>query len=209
MIINIMNELIPLRRYVNPDNSCLFSSIGYLMECNNFNEMTGYKYRMMIAEYLLNTKLDDTILDRPQSEYLELIQDITKWGGAPELRIFSDMFKVKIGSFDILSDRVDIFGETKDYNKIIYVMYTGSHYDPLVMNFSNNGLSDTDITKFDYEDFNILLSFREYVKKFKDECDDLSSLKNFKCEICSEEFENQEYLLVHAQNKDHWKFKQI
>lgn len=204
-----MNDLIPVRRYVNPDNSCLFSSIGYLIESNNFNEMTGYKYRMMIAEYLLNNKLNDVILDKPQSEYLESIQDITKWGGAIELRIFSDMFKVKIASFDILYDRVDIFGENKDYSKIIYLMYTGSHYDPLVMNFSSDGTQSTDITKFDFNDHNILLKFREYVKKFKDECVDISSLKNFKCEICSEEFDNQDNLLIHAQNKGHWEFKQI
>ena len=204
-------DLIPIRRYVDADNSCLFSSIAYLIDPKNFSETSSYKYRYMIAEYLMNNKLNDVILDKPQNEYIEEIQNIKKWGGAIELRLFSDIFKIKIGSIDVMSNRIDIYGETNPYNKIIYVLYNGVHYDPLVMNFSADSSKESDITKFDSMDDNILINFRKYAEIFKDSGDfvDLANLMSFQCEICNQQFQSQDDMSKHAQNSDHWEFKQI
>ena len=56
-------DLIPIRRHMNADNSCLFSSIAYLIDHKNFNESSSIKFRMMIPEYLINNELEDVILD--------------------------------------------------------------------------------------------------------------------------------------------------
>tara|TARA_A100001011_G_scaffold142907_1_gene150883 strand:- start:389 stop:1012 length:624 start_codon:yes stop_codon:yes gene_type:complete len=204
-------DLIPIRRYVNSDNSCLFTSIGYLIDNKNFDETTSYKYRHLIAEYLLTNYIEEGILGKSKNEYIDEIQDPNKWGGGIELRIFSDIFKIKIGSIDVQTNRIDIYGENKPYPKIIYLLYNGVHYDPLVMNMSSDSNNESDITKFDYTNDNILIKFREYVSKFKQSGDfvDISNLKNFECEICSEKLQTESDALVHAQNTNHWEFKQI
>ena len=204
-------DLIPIRRYVDADNSCLFSSIAYLIDPKNFNMTSSYKYRYMIAEYLMNNKLDDVILDKPQNIYIEEIQDIKKWGGAIELRLFSDIFKIKIGSIDVMTNRIDIYGETKPYDKIIYTIYNGVHYDPLVMNFSADSSKESDITKFDSMDDNILINFRKYAEIFQKSGDfvDISSIMSFECEVCNKQFQSQNDISQHAQNSNHWEFKQI
>ena len=204
-------DLIPIRRYVNSDNSCLFSSIAYLTDTKNFNDTSSYKYRSMIAEYLLSNYIEDGILGKPKNTYIDEIQDINKWGGGIELRIFSDIFKLKIGSIDVQTNRVDIYGENKPFNKIIYVLYNGVHYDPLVMNMSSDAPNESDITKFNYDNHNVLIKFREYVSRIKDTGDyvDISKLNNFECETCSEKFQNESKAMIHAQNTNHWEFKQI
>ena len=47
-----MTDLEPIQRYVNSDNSCLFSSISYLVDKSNFNENSSIIYRMMIVDYI-------------------------------------------------------------------------------------------------------------------------------------------------------------
>ena len=204
-------DLIPIRRYMNADNSCLFSSIAYLINPIEFNESSSLKYRMMIAEYLISNQLNDLYLDKPKNEYIEEIQKLDKWGGAIELRIFSDIFKIKIGSIDVMTNRIDIYGEDKPYTKIIYVLYNGIHYDPLVMNFSHDSDQNSDLTKFDFYQDNILIKFREFVDKFRKEGDfvDIANLKNFKCEDCEIELSNENEALSHANEFGHWEFKQI
>jgi ubiquitin thioesterase OTU1 len=205
------SDLIPMRRYMNADNSCLFSSIAYLIDHKNFDETSSLKFRMMIPEYLINNDLKDVILDCPKNEYIEKIQNFEKWGGAIELRIFSDIFKIKIGSIDVMTNRIDIYGETKPYDKIMYVIYNGIHYDPLVMNFSHDANNELDITKFKFSNHNILIKFREYVLKIKDSGDyvDLSKLNSLECEICNEKFINESKAGIHAKKTNHWNFKQI
>ena len=47
-----MNDLVPVRRYVDSDNSCLFSSIAYLINPLEMDETSKFKYRLIIANYL-------------------------------------------------------------------------------------------------------------------------------------------------------------
>ena len=144
-------------------------------------------------------------------EYIEKIQDFEKWGGAIELRLFSDIFKMKIGSVDVMTNRIDIYGETKPYDKIIFVIYNGIHYDPLVMNFSHDASNDSDITKFNFTDDNILIKFREFVGTIKESGDyvNLADLKNLECDTCKEQFVNETKASDHARKTNHWNFNQI
>ena len=103
---------------------------------------SSYKYRDRYGIFNDN-KLDDVILDKPQNIYIE--EKTKKCGGAIELRLFSDIFKIKIGSIDVMTNRIDIYGETKPYDKIIYTIYNGVHYDPLIS--SADSSKESDITK--------------------------------------------------------------
>jgi len=201
-------DLEPIRRYVDADHSCLFSSIAYLMNREEFDESSSYKYRMMIVEYLQNNNCDDSLLGMSQVEYMNQIQELTSWGGQLETKMLSDILNVQIAVIDVQTNKDYIYG--KD-NKRIYLLYNGVHYDPLVMNFSVDASNESDITIFDSNDSVILNKFKTYCSMFKQMGDfcDLSQLKNFECEECQNQFRSESDALVHAQNTNHWEFKQI
>ena len=201
-------DLEPIRRYVDADHSCLFSSIAYLMNREEFDDSSSYKYRMMIVEYLQNNNCDDSLLGMSQVEYMNQIQELTSWGGQLETKMLSDILNVQIAVIDVQTNKDYIYG--KD-NKRIYLLYNGVHYDPLVMNFSVDASNESDITIFDSNDSVILNKFKTYCSMFKQMGDfcDLSQLKNFECEECQNQFRSESDALVHAQNTNHWEFKQI
>lgn len=199
----------PLRRFVDSDNSCLFSSIGYLIDHKNFNETTKLQYRQLLVNYLEDTDIDNSMLEIPKADYIENIQNPSTWGGAIELKLFSDMFQVEIASIDVQSNRVDIFGQDKNYPQRIYVLYNGVHYDPLVMAYTDDNKDD--ITTFASDDNETLIALQEYVKVFNEAGDfvDLSNMNQFECDQCKTMFENQEEAFNHAQNYQHWNFNEI
>jgi ubiquitin thioesterase OTU1 len=208
---NVVTEFIPIRRYVDSDNSCLFSSVSYLIDRINFNENSKMIYRLMIADYIQDNNIDEYILGMSKKKYREQIIQPNTWGGAIELNIFSHIFKIQIASMDVQSGRVDIFGELEEYDRRIYVIYNGTHYDPLVMNLYESTSSETDVTIFTPEDYENFVMFKEYVQSFKNkgECINLSNMSNIKCNICTEEFFNNNIALKHGQEYGHWDFKQI
>ena len=199
----------PLRRYVDSDNSCLFSSVGYLIDHKNFNEETKLQYRQLLVNYLEKNNFEQGILELPKEDYIENIQNPSTWGGAIELKVFSDMFQIEIASIDVQSNRVDIFGQDKNYPQRIYVIYNGVHYDPLVMAYTEDPIDD--ITSFESDDNETLIQFQNYVKMFKEAGDfvDLSNMNKFECQQCQTMFENQEEAFNHAQNYQHWQFNEV
>ena len=200
-----MSEFKPIQRYVNSDNSCLFSSISYLIDKSNFNENSSIIYRFEICDYIKNNDhLKEELLGMSREEYIEKISDPNTWGGGIELKIFSEIFKIKIASIDIESTRIDIFGEDKNYRNIIFLVYNGYHYDPLVMNDKDD--MDSDQTIFDENDYNIIIKFKNYIEILKDRGNyiDLKNLHNFKCENCNTIFKNENNLYLHCQENNHW-----
>jgi len=201
-------ELVAIRREVDADNSCLFSSIAYLIDRENFDMESGLKFRQIIVDYLLSDKFDKTLLDLPKEEYIEFIIDPRNWGGALEVRMFSDIFQKKICCIDVKTNRTDTYGSDADYLHTIYLLYNGVHYDPLVLNFEIDSPSETDITIFDSYDITILELMKSLVHTYMKKGDyvDFSSLM---CETCNMKFVNQEEAVLHGTTNEHWNFKQI
>lgn len=199
----------PVRRYVDADNSCLFSSIGYLLDHKNFSETTKLQYRQLLSNHLESITIEEATLGMPKNEYIDNIQNPSTWGGAIELKLFSDMFQIEIASIDVQSNRVDIFGQDKKYPQRIYVVYNGVHYDPLVMAYTEDPKDD--ITSFESDDNQSLIEFQNYVKVFKDAGDfiDPSNMNNFECDVCKTVFESQMEAYEHASNFEHWSFNEI
>ena len=202
---------IPIRRYVDADNSCLFSSISYLIDKKNFNETSPILYRNMIVEYLCNNDINESFLDLPKEEYINTIANPSKWGGGIEIFLFTEILKIEIAIVDVQTNRIDLFGEDKNYSNRIFILYNGVHYDPLVINFDESADSDSDLTIFKTNENDILELFKNYVQKFKDDGDfvDISKMFSLECIDCNEKFLNEENANSHAKDKDHWTFKQI
>jgi len=202
-------EVLPHRRYVDADNSCLFSSIAYLIDKDNFNTSSSLIYRLIIVDHIKQNKIDESIFGMSKNEYLEKISDSDTWGGAIELKMFSEIFDIQIAVLDVQSGRTDIFGEIEDFEKRIYLLYNGIHYDPLVMNHQDN--NESDITIFSPEDSEKLIMFKDYIESVKDKGDyvDISKINNLKCIKCNNIFESNEEASVHGINFNHWEFKNI
>lgn len=199
----------PLRRFVDADNSCLFSSIGYLIDNNNFTETTKLEFRQILANYIQCNNFQEGLFEVPKEDYVVNILNPSTWGGAIELKVFSDIYQIEIASVDVMTNRVDIFGQGNEFKSRIYLIYNGVHYDPLV--FSDGEDMKDDMTIFQSNDSNILVQFQNYAKIFKEAGDfvDLSNMNKFECDQCSTMFENQEEAYNHAQNYEHWNFKEL
>ena len=206
-------DLKPIQRFVNADNSCLFSSIAYLIDRDNFSESSGLIFRLAIVDYIKdNNNIKDDFLGMNKDEYINKMENPDCWGGAIELKLFSDILEVQIASIDIQSGRVDIFGETKNYTRRIYVLYNGIHYDPLVMNIEGKEEDfDSDITFFEPDDYDKLIKFKDLAENLKEQGKfvDLNNLNQLRCCECKEEFQKEEDAMLHGQTKSHWSFEEI
>lgn len=198
-------SLVAIRREVDADNSCLFSSMAYLLDRMNYGDFSANNFRQIIVEYLLSNKFDSTLLDLPKNEYIEFIINPMNWGGALEIKMFSEIFEKQICSIDVKTKRVDIYGQDKNYPETIYLLYNGIHYDPLVMNTDYSSDSNCDITIFDSNDSYVFDSMKELVGK----CNDYHDFNSLQCEICNLKIVNQNEAYEHSIVTQHWNYKQI
>jgi len=203
-----MDSEIPIRRYVDADNSCLFSSIAYLIDRHSYNETSSIAYRNMIVEYLCNNEFEESYLEGSKNEYINTIANPNKWGGGIEIKIFTEILKIEIAIIDVQSNRIDLFGQDKNYENRIFILYNGIHYDPLVINFDEAADSESDITIFKTSDKHYLNIFKNHVKKFTDFID-ISKMVSLECDNCKEQFLNDESATIHAKKTNHWEFNQI
>jgi len=210
MEINYSNndDLQPIRREVDSDNSCLFSSIAYLIDKSNFNETSSLKFRQIIINYLLDNKFNENLLDQPKDKYIEFIQNPKNWGGALEVRMFSEIFQKQIICIDVKTNRSDIYGEDKKYEQTIYLLYNGNHYDPLVMNYDLSADPSTDITIFDSKDIETFEIMKCLLLEYKNQ-GDYVEFYNLQCKDCSEKFKNENDAVEHSINFNHWEFNQL
>ena len=201
-------DLQTIRREVDADNSCLFSSMAYLLDRSNFGDNSSYKFRQIIVEYLLDNKFDATLLDQPKDQYIEFIQNIKNWGGALEVKMFSEIFNKQIVCIDVKTNRADIYGEDKNYQQRIYLLYNGVHYDPLVMNYYISSDPLTDITIFDSYNQEVFELMKCLLLEYKNQ-GDFFEFHSIECCTCNEKFKNENEGLDHSLNFQHWNFKQI
>jgi ubiquitin thioesterase OTU1 len=201
----------PIRRCVDADNSCLFTSIAYLTDKSNFNESSSLYYRNMIVEYLINNEFDESLLDLPKNEYISDIGNPSKWGGGIEIKIFSEIFKIQIAVVDVQTNRIDLFGQDNNYENTIYILYNGIHYDPLVMNYDELNNIDNDITIFKSDNINVMNTFKDFAKEFnqKNEFVDLSKVILLECVDCKKHFNSKKDATKHAHDENHWNFGRI
>ena len=210
MQVNYSNndDLQPIRREVDADNSCLFSSVAYLLDKANFNETSSLRFRQIIIDYLLDNKFNENLLDQPKNQYIEFIQNPKNWGGALEVRMFCEIFQKQIVCIDVKTNRADIYGEDKKYDHTIYLLYNGIHYDPLVMNFDITADPSTDITIFDSTDLETFEIMKCLLLEYKNQ-GDYVEFYNLQCKDCNEKFKNENDAVEHSINFNHWNFNQI
>ena len=224
-------ENIAIRRPVDRDHSCLFSSVAYLTDRQNFNETSAPKYRGMIVNYLLTNDVEESCLinegdngyspsnDTTSSikeQYINTISNSNTWGGQNEIEMFSIIFEIQIIVYDITTNETYKIGD--NFENRIYLLWTRSHYDPLVMNVNESADPLSDITIFKSSDETAYNKFKELGKSISDENQSKKSKKSsskdddqilLKCSTCDEIFTSKSSATTHARAKDHWTFKEL
>jgi ubiquitin thioesterase OTU1 len=78
-------------------------------------------------------KYSEAFLGRSNKDYCKWIQKQDSWGGAIELSILSEFYRIEISVMDTQYMRMNRFGEDKSYSKRVYLIYDGIHYDALYL----------------------------------------------------------------------------
>ncbi|EGV60719.1 ubiquitin-specific protease otu1 [Yamadazyma tenuis] len=126
-----LNQYLILRN-IKDDNSCMFNAIGYATKTDSATEM-----RAVCASYIMSDpdKFDEVTLGRSNDDYCSWITKKDSWGGAIELGILSDYYKVRINCIDIESGNIIKFeNEDSPPSSFINLVYSGIHYDVLSAN---------------------------------------------------------------------------
>lgn len=121
------------RRAVPADNSCLFTSVFYVVEGGVYDPACAPEMRGLIAQMVSSDPgaYSEAVLGKTNEEYCRWIRRDDTWGGAIELSILSKFYQCEICVVDTQTVRVDRFGEDAGYQKRVLLIYDGIHYDPL------------------------------------------------------------------------------
>lgn len=123
-----------LKKVVPADNSCLFTSIRFVLNGKIDNEGSEMM-RHIIAQVVSADpqEFNDAVLGKSNSEYCTWIQKPDSWGGAIEVSILSNYYGIEIDVVDIQNAIINRFGEDKNYGLRVFLLFDGIHYDPLYM----------------------------------------------------------------------------
>ncbi|KAL0088463.1 hypothetical protein F4703DRAFT_1846275 [Phycomyces blakesleeanus] len=174
---------IVMLRVMDDDNSCLFRSIGYVLERDVSKASI---LRKVIANAIAEDPItyDDVTLGKPREQYIEWIQKDASWGGAIELSIFSKYFSIEIDSIDVQTGRVDRFGEGL-YPERVFILYSGIHYDALAMSPIEDGPMEFDQTRFPINDESVFKAAQSIATVLR-QSHQYTDVTNFtlKCQQC-------------------------
>jgi len=196
-----------VRRKTEDDNSCLFSAVAYVLE--NKNRSKGMSLRNIIA---YNVKEDpynfnEGVLGQTNEEYCRWIQNSKNWGGAIELSILCNHYKVEIAAFDISTKIMYCYGEDQSYSKRVYLIYDGIHYDALAIASSPYGSESSDITIFNRNDENALKKLQKLVED-ENKAGKFTDTSNFTllCLNCNKTLKGEKEAALHAGQTGHGNF---
>ena len=129
------------RRAIPSDNSCLFNALAYLCDGRKgAARVPSWKpnspateLRQTVANIVTTQpdKYTAAVLGKAPKDYVDFIQDISKWGGGIELAVLSEHFNVEIVAIDIQTLVPYCNGTSNDTTQSCFVLYNGVHYDAI------------------------------------------------------------------------------
>jgi len=198
-----------VRRVVDADNSCLFTSLGYVLLGKD--RSAGMNLRKVVAEEILADQLtyNEAVLNMEPMAYSDWIQHKDHWGGGIELAILSDHFSAEIVAWDVQSLRADKYGQGKDYKQCVHVMYDGLHYDALALSMLEGApeSEDFDITVFHPQDTYVDTQAKAVVAQLKaaKQYTDTQSFQ-LRCLVCQKGLVGESDAVEHAKQTGHQNF---
>ncbi|KAJ3288742.1 ubiquitin-specific protease otu1 [Borealophlyctis nickersoniae] len=193
-------------REMKDDNSCLFRSIGYVLD-HSPDLVT--KYRQVVVDAIASDPVtyNEAILGRDPEEYKSWILKPQSWGGAIELAVFAEMYQVEIASIDVSTLRVDRFGEGQ-YPRRVILLYSGIHYDAVALTPTPTAPHDFDQTTFEGVEADRALEAGVKLAEMWKKMRKFTDLANFtlKCGKCGVGLKGQKDAQAHAMETGHAEF---
>ncbi|KAM4702239.1 ubiquitin thioesterase OTU1 [Discoglossus pictus] len=198
------------RRVVPADNSCLFTSVYYVVEGGVYDPVCAPEMRNLIAEIVASdpTSYCEAVLGKSNDEYCTWIRRDDTWGGAIEVSILSKFYQCEICVVDTQTVRIDRFGEDAGFTKRVMLIYDGIHYDPLQRQFSDPDMPP--MTIFSTSDDGALVQALELA-------DDARKKRQFtdvnrfalRCMVCQKGLNGQSAARDHAKETGHTNFGEV
>ncbi|XP_064547438.1 ubiquitin thioesterase Otu1 isoform X2 [Drosophila montana] len=133
-----------LKKVVPADNSCLFTSIRFVLNGKVDNEGSEMMRHIIAQEVAADPQqYNDAVLGKSNAEYCAWIQKADSWGGAIEVSILSNYYGIEIDVVDIQNAIINRFGEDKNFGLRVFLLFDGIHYDPLYMETSQSAAPAT------------------------------------------------------------------
>eukprot|EP00455_Lapot_gusevi_P048131 TRINITY_DN6603_c0_g4_i2.p1 TRINITY_DN6603_c0_g4~~TRINITY_DN6603_c0_g4_i2.p1 ORF type:complete len:211 (+),score=28.46 TRINITY_DN6603_c0_g4_i2:57-689(+) len=209
-------DRVALRRVPN-DNDCLFSSILYLLNNQNY---TTQQLRQLCADVILRDReifTTDT-LEMSHEDYAARILNPFEWGSEIETCILCDHFQCEFGIFNISTDACSlvVFGSSPSSTHRGYLLYTGSHYDALVVLSSDpneeEGVENKMFNREENERVEQML--RDFVREARVELVAKQSQQQeargrLRCAECQVYLADQEAAQVHYLETEHLDFEEV
>ncbi|XP_055966543.1 ubiquitin thioesterase OTU1 [Sorex fumeus] len=200
-----------LRRTPVPaDNSCLFTSVHYVVEGGVLDPACAPEMRRLIAQTVASDPdaYSEAILGKSNREYCDWIRRDDTWGGAIEIAILSKYYQCEICVVDTQTVRIDRFGEDAGYSKRVLLIYDGIHYDPLQRDFPD---PDTPpLTIFSANDDIVLVQALELADEArrKRQFTDVNRF-TLRCMVCQKGLTGQAEAREHAKETGHTSFGEV
>lgn len=203
-----INPGILLRKVVPADNSCLFTSIGYVLS-GKVRTDNGAFLREIIAESVAanSDEYSEAILGKPNAEYCQWIKKPESWGGAIELAVLSRFYGIEIDVVDTLNCIINRFGEDQNYGQRVLLIFDGIHYDPLYLEPLQGEKVQTIFPIMDESILTQALALSEEAKSSR-QFTDLARF-TLKCMVCHVMLTGQVQAQQHAKETGHKTFGEV
>lgn len=198
-----------MKKVVPADNSCLFTSIGFVLE-GKVDTRCNILMRQIIAETVSNDEenYSEAILGKPNRDYCNWILKPDSWGGAIELAVLSKFYGIEIAVVDTVNAIINRFGEDQHYDHRVFLIFDGIHYDPLYLEPLEP--SGSIRTIFSTLDDRILQEAEQLAMEAKSsrQYTDVNKF-TLHCLVCNKMLTGQAELLSHAKETGHSNFGEV
>lgn len=200
------------RRVVDADNSCLFASVGYVMEGTR---SAASKLRAVVAKAVVSDRetYNEAFLGgKSPEEYAAWILDSQNWGGGIELSIFAKHYGVELAAHDIATGRVDLYGQNSGATRVAMLVYDGLHYDAMALAKSPFAPEEADVTTFRIADprtDDVRRAAKELVARARAARQFTDTAKfTLRCGVCGSGLKGEKEALEHARETGHQNFQE-
>jgi len=200
------------RHVIAADNSCLFNSVGYLLQLPDAAPTSPAAYRCLVADQISQDpeRWDHITLaesSKPSLEYADWIKRTDSWGGSLELIVLAEQLGVQLSAICIRSLRVEHFPHEAPHKHRAYLLYDGIHYDAIVAKADGTG---SEVRLFDPADemtLNKVVALAIELKEQKQ----FTDTANFtlQCQHCFKLLRGETDAQQHGKETGHFNFQEV
>ena len=199
-----------VRKVVPANNSCLFTSVNFVVDNANLDLSVAPTMRQLIASVVSSDPhtYNEAILGKSNTDYCSWILNDESWGGAIEVSILTKYYGVEIDVVDTQSVRINRFGEDQSYARRVLLIYDGIHYDPLMMEPLDPSMPSRTI--FSTDDDYVLTQALELAAEAKSSRQFTDTAKfTLRCLVCNKNLTGQAEAQTHASDTGHINFGEV